>query len=54
MINRRSFLQATVSAAALSAFSALGFCAAPKRNLRKAIMYQTIGVKGTVLENSAR
>jgi hexulose-6-phosphate isomerase len=27
-----------------------GYCAAPKRNLRKAIMYSTIGVKGSVLE----
>ena len=48
-MNRRSFLKITVAGAAATAYlpSAL---AASKRNLRKAIMYSTIGVKGSVLE----
>jgi L-ribulose-5-phosphate 3-epimerase len=50
MTNRRSFLKVTVGAAAMAAFGPQGYCAAPKRNLRKAIMYSTIGVKGSVLE----
>src|SRR5919107_2163173 len=50
MINRRSFLTVTVGAAAMAALGPRGYCAAPKRNLRKAIMYSTIGVKGSVLE----
>src|SRR5687767_6626251 len=50
MINRRSFLKVTVGAAALTALGPHGYCAAPKRKLRKAIMYSTIGVKGSVLE----
>jgi len=50
MINRRSFLAAAVGAAATVALARQGYCAAPKRNLRKAIMYSTIGVKGSVLE----
>jgi L-ribulose-5-phosphate 3-epimerase len=50
MINRRSFLKVSVAAAALAAIDPCCTFAAPKRNLRKAIMYQTIGVKGTVLE----
>lgn len=49
MINRRSFLQVTVGAAALAALGRHA-AAGTKRNLRKAIMYSTIGVKGTVLE----
>src|SRR5438067_4874525 len=49
-INRRSFLKVTVGAAAMAAVGPYGYCAAPKRNLRKAIMYSTIGVKGSVLE----
>src|SRR4051812_3537209 len=49
VINRRSFLTVTVGAAAV-ALAPHGYCAAPKRNLRKAIMYATIGVKGSVLE----
>src|SRR2546423_8808642 len=48
--NRRSFLKVTVGAAAMVALSPYGYCAAPKRDLRKAIMYSTIGVKGSVLE----
>jgi L-ribulose-5-phosphate 3-epimerase len=50
MINRRSFLKVTVGAAAMAALGPYSYCAAPKRNLRKAIMYSTIGVKGSVLE----
>src|SRR3989440_12020719 len=50
MINRRAFLMATACAAAMAALGPHGYCAAPKRNLRKAIMYSTIGVKGSVLE----
>ena len=50
MINRRSFVMVTVGAAAMAALGARGYCASPKRNLRKAIMYSTIGVKGSVLE----
>jgi hexulose-6-phosphate isomerase len=49
MINRRSFVKVTV-AAAVAALAHHGYCAVPKRNLRKAIMYATIGVKGSVLE----
>src|SRR5215470_6077837 len=48
--NRRSFLKVTAGAAATAAFLPSGQAAAAKRNLRKAIMYSTIGMKGTVLE----
>lgn len=48
-MNRRSFLKISASAAAAAAFVPASH-AAPKRNLRKAIMHSTIGVKGTVLE----
>ena len=48
-MNRRSFLKITASAAATATFVPVSH-AAPKRNLRKAIMYSTIGVKGSVLE----
>ncbi len=47
-MNRRSFLKITVGGAA-AAFSP-STSAAAKRKLRKAIMYSTIGVKGSVLE----
>src|SRR3954471_21062775 len=50
MINRRSFLKGSACAAAVAALGPRGYCAAAKRNLRKAIMYSTIGVKGSVLE----
>src|SRR3954470_20658479 len=50
MINRRSFLKVTVGAVAMAALGPYGYCAARKRNLRKAIMYSRIGVKGSVLE----
>src|SRR5262245_2210847 len=49
-MNRRSFLKVTAGAAATAAFLPHARSAAAKRNLRKAIMYSTIGVKGTVLE----
>jgi L-ribulose-5-phosphate 3-epimerase len=48
-MNRRSFLKITASAAAATSLVPIA-SAAPKRNLRKAIMYSTIGVKGSVLE----
>jgi len=49
-MNRRSFLTITAGAAAIAAFLPHAPAAASKRDLRKAIMYSTIGVKGTVLE----
>ena len=48
-MNRRSFLKITMGGAAAAAFAPTA-SAASKRNLRKAIMYSTIGVKGSVLE----
>ncbi len=48
-MKRRSFLKLSASAAAVAALLPSAQ-AAPKRNLRKAIMYSTIGVKGTPLE----
>jgi L-ribulose-5-phosphate 3-epimerase len=50
--NRRSFIQRISAAGALMAASGLlpVSAAAPKRKLKKAIMYATIGYKGTVLE----
>src|SRR3954471_23858851 len=48
-MNRRSFLKVSAGAVTAAAFVSTAH-AAPKRNLRKAIMYSTIGVKGTVLE----
>src|SRR5437879_9940834 len=48
-MNRRSFLKITAaSAAAVAVLPSAS--AAPKRNLRKAILYSTIGVKGSVLD----
>ena len=49
-MNRRSFLKVTAGAVATAAFLPHAQAAASKRNLRKAIMYSTIGMKGTVLE----
>jgi L-ribulose-5-phosphate 3-epimerase len=51
-MNRRSFLKAAAGTAATAAFlpHSQAQAAAPKRTLRKAIMYSTIGMKGTVLE----
>src|SRR5829696_9086635 len=48
-MNRRTFLKTTASAAAALTFVPTSY-AAPKRDLRKAIMYSTIGVKGSVLD----
>jgi len=48
-MNRRSFLRITAASAAAAAVLPSA-SAASKRNLRKAIMYSTIGVKGSVLE----
>lgn len=48
-MNRRAFLKISAGAAVAAALVPPAF-AAPKRALRKAIMYSTIGVKGTVLE----
>lgn len=48
-MNRRTFLKTSVGAAAALSLAS-GLSAAPKRQLRKAIMYNTIGVKGSVLE----
>lgn len=48
-MNRRSFLKVSASAAAAAALAPVAL-AASERNLRKAIMYSTIGFKGTVLE----
>ena len=58
-MNRRQFLQTTGSALALSALAPTSFAAEataseektpPKRNLKKAIMWATVGVNGSVLE----
>ena len=49
-MNRRSFLKTTATVATAAALAPSAFAAAKKRNLRKAIMYSTIGVKGSVLE----
>ena len=48
-MNRRNFLKLTAGVAAGAALGPTAV-AASKRRLRKAIMYSTIGVKGTVLE----
>jgi len=48
-MNRRSFLTIAIAGTAAAAFRA-SVSAAPNRKLRKAIMYSTIGVKGSVLE----
>src|SRR5215470_3373199 len=47
-MNRRFFLQ-SMAAAAAAVFTFVT-SAAPKRNLRKAIMYSTIGLEGSVLQ----
>ena len=49
-MNRRSFLKVAAATAASAAFLPHAQAAAPKRSLRKAIMYSTIGMKGTILE----
>src|SRR5438128_11994421 len=48
-MNRRSFIKITAAGAATTAFLPSA-SAESKRDLRKAIMYSTIGVKGLVLE----
>ena len=48
-MNRRSFLQMTLAGVAVAVF-ALPASGASKRNLRKAIMYSTIGLEGSVLQ----
>jgi len=48
-MNRRSFLKIAAASAAATAVLPSA-AAASKRNLRKAIMHSTIGVKGSVLE----
>jgi len=48
-MNRRSFLQMTIGGAAAAVFASAA-SAASKRNLRKAIMYSTIGLEGSVLQ----
>src|SRR6266480_1241876 len=48
-MNRRSFLKIAIGGAAAAVCVSAG-SAGSKRNLRKAIMYATIGVKGSVLE----
>src|SRR6476659_2199416 len=48
-MNRRSFLTITMGGAAAAALLSSA-SAAPNRKLRKAIMYSTIGLKGSVLE----
>lgn len=54
-MNRRTFLQSTALAAAATAVApAIGAETAPKkRAIKKAIMYATIGVKGSVMEKFA-
>src|ERR1043166_3548768 len=49
-MNRRSFLKVTAGAATIAALLPPACSAASKRNLRKAIMYSTIGVKGSGLD----
>ena len=49
-MHRRHFLHLTAGAAAAATLAPSAFAAAPKRKLRKAIMWNTIGFKGSVLE----
>jgi hexulose-6-phosphate isomerase len=49
-MNRRTFLSVAAGAAAAAFASPALAAAAPRRKLRKAIMYSTIGVRGSVLE----
>ncbi len=52
MLNRRDFLRSAGTAFALSTFGTAGLslAAAEKRKLKKGIMYGTVGVKGSVLD----
>ena len=47
---RRSFLQTTATALIGASFPGLPALAARKRDLKKAIMWSTVGVKGSILE----
>lgn len=49
-LDRRSFLQLSSAAAAAVAIAPSAFAAEKKRGVQKAIMWSTIGVKGTVME----
>ena len=49
-MNRRCFLKVAASAAATAALLPSAHSATSRRNLHKAIMYSTIGLKGSVLE----
>src|SRR3954453_5218722 len=49
-MDRRSFLKLTAGAATAATLRPYTQAATPRRGLRKAIMYATIGVKGSVLE----
>ena len=49
-MNRRTFLHSTAVAATAATLVPSTFAAAKKRDLRKAIMWNTIGVKGSILE----
>jgi L-ribulose-5-phosphate 3-epimerase len=49
-MNRRTFLHTTAVAATAATLAPSAFAAAKKRQLRKAIMWNTIGFKGSVLE----
>src|SRR2546426_425197 len=53
-MNRRTFLQSSATALAALSLGNTGAIAARKRDLRKAIMWSTIGVKGSVLEKMQR
>lgn len=49
-LNRRDFVKLTGSAAAFAAISPAALAAPAKREIKKAIMYGTIGFKGSVME----
>jgi L-ribulose-5-phosphate 3-epimerase len=49
-MNRRSFLTAALGAAATAALAPGALAQAPKRAIRKGIMWATVGVPGSVLE----
>ena len=48
--NRRSFLKFSAAAVTAAAVAPAAFAAGKERNVQKAIMWSTIGVKGTVME----
>ena len=50
MINRRHFLSRTAALTAVSLLPASLWAASPKRDLKKAMMYGTIGFPGSVLD----